>query len=233
MSDAMITAFGDDPATGVKEGFGDNERINWKIYSWNLKSEHIAIPSYDPDFPDYDGKFSAGGSSSLTELSGLSLLKNQVLQLSQNWSGISSYIEPVDTLVESLFEPVVDDMVVLQQQNLVYWPAFDINTIVYWDAHKGYIVKMTDPQYLFLTGWEVSDKSIDLSPGWCDIPVLSSTEVLSDVVFGPLGDDLVVATEIAGSKVYWPAMGIFSLDTLQPGKSYYVFLNNAVTIIFP
>ncbi|MCU0371157.1 MAG: hypothetical protein MUC31_07060 [Bacteroidales bacterium] len=96
--------------------------------------------------------------------------------------------------------------------------------------------------FLFLTvfGFEafsadktLSDKNIDLSPGWCDIPVLSSTEVLSDVVFGPLGDDLVVATEIAGSKVYWPAMGIFSLDTLQPGKSYYVFLNNAVTIIFP
>jgi hypothetical protein len=124
-------------------------------------------------------------------------------------------------------------MIILQQQNYVYWPAFNINTIINWDAHKGYIIKMGSPAWLFITGYEENEKSFTIPAGWNDIPVLSSTGVDSDDVFLPLGSKLVIATEIAGSKVYWPALGIFSLDILYPGKSYYILLNESATLEFP
>ncbi len=109
----------------------------------------------------------------------------------------------------------------------------DGNTIINWDAHKGYIIKMGSPAWLFITGYEENEKSFTIPAGWNDIPVLSNTGVDSDDVFLPLGSKLVIATEIAGSKVYWPALGIFSLDILYPGKSYYILLNESATLEFP
>jgi PKD repeat protein len=231
--DIIIHASGDNITTGEKDGFGDDEPFNWKIFQWNTKTEVIAFAVFDSSYSDYDGKYTEGAISALSALSGFSGLKNHILQLSQDWSGISSYLDPVDPDVVKLFQPVEDHMIILQQQSYIYWPAFNINTIINWDSHKGFVIKMSAPDYLFVTGFELSDKSISIPSGWSDIPVLSDSDVASDDVFLPLGDKLVIVTEIAGSKVYWPSMGIKSLEFLNPGKSYYILVNESVTFEYP
>jgi hypothetical protein len=48
-----------------------------------------------------------------------------------------------------------------------------------------------------------------------------------------LGVNLGIIKEIAGSKVYWPAYGIYTLSQLTPGKAYYVRMAAAGSVTFP
>jgi hypothetical protein len=48
-----------------------------------------------------------------------------------------------------------------------------------------------------------------------------------------LGANLQIIKEIAGSKVYWPAFGIYTLNQLTPGKAYFVRMAAAGSVTFP
>jgi len=147
--------------------------------------------------------------------------------LAAGWSGISSYIAPDDPLVVNIFEPVVDDLVILQDPNNahVYWPGF-ANTIVNWNPHDGYIIKMSDEGTVLLEGSNEPDLTVDLPAGWFVMPVLAQNDVPSADLFTPLLGDLVIVKEIAGSKVWWPLIPIYTLTHVEPGKSYQIKMNN-------
>jgi len=34
-------------------------------------------------------------------------------------------------------------------------------------------------------------------------------------------------------KIYWPEMNVNTLYSLEPGKSYFVFSNSAISFTFP
>jgi PKD repeat protein/uncharacterized protein (DUF2141 family) len=46
--------------------------------------------------------------------------------LPQGWSGISSYIEPQDSNIETLFADIAPEMIILQNDNGMYWPGQNI-----------------------------------------------------------------------------------------------------------
>lgn len=62
-----LIAYGDDPATPEKEGFGDLEDVIWRVYTWDNFSEYYAEADYHWFFID-DGKFHNLGFSRLTDL---------------------------------------------------------------------------------------------------------------------------------------------------------------------
>jgi hypothetical protein len=43
----------------------------------------------------------------------------------------------------------------------------------------------------------------------------------------------VIVTDLIGSQVFWPAMGVYSLEYLQPGKAYKIKILNPFTLTFP
>ncbi len=174
-----------------------------------------------------DGGFvsSWSGSESFTTLS------LHTINIPQGWSGLSSYIIPQISDVTVIFQPVITDLIILESQTGIYWPEENINTIVAWDSHDGYMIKAANPLQLTITGAPEQNLTLQLSVGWNLIPALSECEVDVATLFA--GKDVTIVKEMAGWHLYWPMMGINTLENLLPGKAYYVKMESAEQISFP
>jgi hypothetical protein len=47
------------------------------------------------------------------------------------------------------------------------------------------------------------------------------------------GTGVVMVKEVAGWRLWWPEMGVFTLSQLQSGKAYFVLMNGGAGITFP
>ncbi|MBE0637489.1 MAG: M28 family peptidase [Bacteroidales bacterium] len=157
----------------------------------------------------------------------------QLVQIPGGWSGISSYVLPAQSQLENMMQPILNDLVILQSIDEVYWPAQNINTIGNWDTHAGYKVKVSNDVGLQVTGVLEQSKTINLDQGWNILPVLSDCPVSCADLFANVSSQVVMVKDIAATGVYWPAQSILSLDELIPGKAYYVLSNASVSITFP
>jgi hypothetical protein len=193
---------------------GGNYAVNADIsLSWTLGETVIAT------FVNGDVVLTQGFQQPLYSFQG------QVVILPAGWSGISSWVDPDDALVENIFDPVVGDMVILQNPvGQVYWPAIPINSIVNWNPHHGYIIKMNQASVLLFEGPPEGDLTVDLPNGWWIHPVLAPNNVASNALYGPLGGDLIIVKEVAGARIYWPAQGITTLNFVEPGKGYQILV---------
>jgi len=225
-----LTAYGDDNTTPVKEGFAANEEILWKVYDCSSETAYKAFVTYDPTMPNYNGLFASWG---LSRLLSLVCMQCQTLSIPSGWSGVSLYVTPSDPSVENIFAPIVNDLVLTRNINKIYWPSQSINTIGNWDNQSGYAIKLLAAHDLEICGTPVTPRVITLNPGWHYLPVLSECPANTMDLFGSVLDDIVIVQEIAGSKVFWPAFQIYSLNELQPGKGYAIKVLNQVTLTYP
>lgn len=154
-----------------------------------------------------------------------------ILQIPAGWSGISSYLDPENPEIATLFENVVDDLIILQNHSSIFWPGENINTIYNWVSAKGYKIKMLNEATLIIRGPYVDNPTIQLNAGWNTVPVLCDAPVDVSTLFAT--EDLVIVKEIAGSRIYWPDYGINSLLQMLPGKAYMVFMSAGGEITYP
>lgn len=155
----------------------------------------------------------------------------QVVNLPAGWSGISSFLIPENPAVEQLFNPVVNDLVILQNLEGVYWPSEGINTIGDWNYLNGYSVKMTNSNSLFVQGTLPENRLIEMQSGWSLIPVVSENPV--NATDFDILESLNMIKDVAGTGVYWPVYNINTLQELQPGKSYLVNTGDYETFEYP
>ena len=157
----------------------------------------------------------------------------QTLNIPEGWSGISSCFVPENTDIETMFAPVLDNLVIIHNLTDVYWPGLNINTLGNWDYASGYLIKLNADVNLTIAGSGIPNKTLVLQQGWNLSPVLCAEGMLCSDVLLQMGDDLIIITEPAGTNVFWPEMNIQTLTALQPGKSYYIKTAAATTLIFP
>lgn len=159
----------------------------------------------------------------------ISLVDQQII-ITEGWSGISTYVDPIDPDVETMFQPVIDELIILQDDVAAYWPGENMNTIGNWNTFDGYKIKVAGEVSLTVTGNLLENASIELDQGWNLIPVLSQSAL--DVVSLFDGIDIALVKQVAGTGIYWPQFGINTLEAIQPGKSYFVYANNPATLDF-
>jgi hypothetical protein len=155
----------------------------------------------------------------------------QNLAIPPGWSGISGFVQPTDASLENIFSEVIDDLVILQSETAMYWPGQNINTIGNWSRNEGYKVKAENQIQLGFTGAWNGDNNLPLAQNWNLIPVLSSCQVNVADLFD--GTGVTIVKEVAGWRVYWPAQGINTLGTVDPGKAYYAMMPGAGNVTFP
>ncbi len=157
----------------------------------------------------------------------------QIISLRQGWSGISSYIDPDMSDLETLIAPVYNQFVILVNNGGVFWPDGGLNTLGNWNSYLGYALKMHEQSQIVMMGEMLSPTAVNLDAGWSYLPVLRNCEYPVNDLFDPLSGNFVIAKEVAGSKIFWPEMGINTLGYLLPGAAYFVLLNNPAAIDFP
>jgi hypothetical protein len=164
----------------------------------------------------------------------LTIFNDHQLVIPAGWSSISTYLNPTVTDIETLMAPVVNELILMYDpQNKVYCPQLGINKIGNWKTTDGYFIKLENQAVLNICGSPAEDKTLNLSPGWNVIPVLSESNVTITDVFSPVADKVIILQEIAGTGMWYPAYGITTLETLHSGKAYLVKVTEAVSITFP
>jgi len=150
---------------------------------------------------------------------------SQNILLRQGWSGISTFVQPIYPAIGDIMVPVGDALFFAVNEQGVFSPSLNINTIGDWDTNEGLVIFMNQESTVTIEGYEKVDSNIALSQGWSMLPIFSQCSHSAGQLYEVLNDDLKIVKEIGSYKVYWPEMGIFTLDTLQSGSMYQIYLN--------
>lgn len=153
--------------------------------------------------------------------------------LSQGWSGISSWLVPLQTDLEIMMQPIEDFFVILQNLDGVYHPAATINTLEYWDHNSGYMIKTTSPVMLTVTGHKPENTPMQLTAGWNLIPVRGSCLVEIAGLYAQISSELVIVKDAVGLGIFWPEQSVSTMNALMPGNAYLIKVNENCTIAFP
>ncbi len=155
------------------------------------------------------------------------------IQLEAGWNSISSSLIPLTTGIEEICMPIMGNLICMLDMTGFYYPAMGINTLQNWNYENGYLIKVEQACTLPFNGLPSEDQSLQLDAGWNLIPVLSDCEVPASELFMNILTDFIVVKDAAGTGVYWPAKGINTLSALEPGKAYFVKMQNSNTATFP
>nr|NQU90183.1 choice-of-anchor D domain-containing protein [Bacteroidota bacterium] len=201
-----------------------------KGINFNFDSESMLSGTYYADFGVYSN---APGDPEIIVPVEITILYGaiQTVNIPEGWSGISSYINPVVNNVENMFEPVLSELIILQNESGMYWPAQNVNSLGPWSTQTGYKIKVSEACVLTIPGEMETDRTLAMDEGWNLIPVISECE--TDVEYLFMGTELTIVKEVAGYLVYWPNMGINSLGYLEPGNAYFVMMESEGEIFFP
>lgn len=162
----------------------------------------------------------------------ITIHQQQILEIQNGWSGISSYIQTGAT-VEELMQPIMSNFVIMQNLTGAFWPQGGINTLDAFNNYEGYKIRVTAPSQLVLTGPEITDKTVVFNQGWNIMPVLSECNLYHYDITNQIGNKLVVMKDIGGTGVLWPQMGVYTLAIFQPGFAYMVCVNEYCTATYP
>jgi hypothetical protein len=116
----------------------------------------------------------------------------------------------------------------------VYWPAYGINSIGSWNSHSGYQIYMQTADTMVLQGIVIlpENSPVSLIQGWNMVSYLRSSPMRVDSSLVSIGSTLVLAKNNAGA-IYWPAFGINSIGSMQPGAGYQIYVSQASTLSYP
>ncbi len=157
---------------------------------------------------------------------------SQILNIPAGWSGISSYIDPLNKDIEDMFSPHIPDFIILASMTEFYYPDGGVNTINVWSRGLGYQVKAENEFDLTLTGTKIDPPEVNLAVGWTLLPVLTPCGAATTDVFSEM-TTLNIVKEVAGTNMYWPAYGIKTLLDLEPGKAYWISMNDLDGFTYP
>lgn len=232
LSNTPIMVNGNDTYTPHKDGFYYGEIMHWKIFTWtSTQQEYVAFPNYQTGgYLIGDNKWYSGG---LSIVNGLNAFHTQEIVIPNGWSGISGNMIPRVNNLANNMSPIVDKMVLMQNMTAMYYPGQGINTIGIWNVNHGYKIKVTEDVVLPFYGCPLGNRTQNLSASWNLIPVKSECHVLVSELFDPVINRVTVVKEVAGNNLFWPQMGINTLQVLSPGKSYLVAMNQTASISFP
>ena len=75
-------------------------------------------------------------------------ISSQDINLEEGWGIFSTYINPSDTNLESIFGSIEDIVIIKDSEGNAFWPLFDLNTIGDLESGKGYQIKLLNSTIL-------------------------------------------------------------------------------------
>jgi PKD repeat protein len=224
-----LAAFGNDNSDGSKNGFDLGEVFRWRVVCASTHLEHPAMAIYCSLAPNTTGTYANTGYS---EILILETYCRQEFNFSEGWSGFSIPFNPFVPQANQLFADITDQLIIMQNDQYIYWPEQGINTFPGWQTTIGAQLKVSENTSFTVNGMPGST-SVSLPAGWSFLPVISPCNVSAGEVFAGLENEVHIVKAIASNEIYWPQFGVYTLDVLETGKAYLILMNQAATINFP
>ncbi len=229
-NNVTVQAQGNDIYSNFKDGFYNMETLNWFFYSYQLQENVSANPEFKSGGYLYPyNKFYPGALSIVEQLN--AEYPNNIV-IPQGWSGLSSFTPPGSVVLTSALASITDELIIIQDMTNMWYPAIGVNNIYTWDSQQGYKIKLSEEAVLPMPGCPLDNTTVSLTTTWNIMPVLSVCNVLITDLFSANMDKVIVIKEIAGNRIYWPDMGISTLQILEPCKAYYVAVSQNTSITY-
>ena len=153
----------------------------------------------------------------------------QEIYFNQGWNIASTYIDPENSLIEVLFNPILDDLVIVKDYlGNAYLPEWSFNGIGNAQIGHGYYVKTTVFTSLTFYGDYLTpeENPITISSGWNIIGYLRTTPSSLDEIFESLvASDLIVIIKDYMGAAYLPEFDFNGIGDLNPGQGYQIKTN--------
>ena len=150
----------------------------------------------------------------------------QEIYFNQGWNIASTYIDPENSLIDVLFNPILDDLVIVKDYlGNAYLPEWNFNGVGNAQIGHGYYVKTTVFTSLTFYGAYLTpeENPITISSGWNIIGYLRTTPSALDEIFESLvaSDFIVIIKDYLGAA-YLPEFNFNGIGDLNPGQGYQI-----------
>ena len=202
----------------------------------------FCIPSLENDDPanwsasvDFAAINTAGDTIWATPGAGCSLMPQQ-MQLSQGWNIISFNVQPQQMDLMQILQPIIDEGKLIKVINgngdiIQQMPWGWVNNIGDMTIGEGYMLKMNDMASLMIGGDQISlPITLQFQEGWSIMGYPSQQTIGALELFQSLIDDgkLIKVIDEEGNILQQMPWGwVDNIGTLEPGKGYYMKLNQA------
>lgn len=153
----------------------------------------------------------------------------QEIYFNEGWNIASTYIDPENSLIDVLFNPIIDDLVIVKDYlGNAYLPQWSFNAIGNAQIGQGYYVKTTVSTSLTFYGDYLTpeENPITIASGWNIIGYLRTTPSPLDEIFESLvALDLIVIIKDYLGAAYLPEFNFNGIGDLNPGQGYQIKTN--------
>lgn len=149
----------------------------------------------------------------------------QTILLKKGWNFISTYIQPIDQSIKTLLPNA--EIVKTVHSFWSYDQPEYLNSLQNIQDSEGYLVYNSKTETLSITGTAVSPLSpVLLAPGWnlVGIPVQSTYNISN------LPSEITIIKDLDG--FYKDGSSLNTIQTLEPGKSYFIYADTSCTIFW-
>jgi len=164
--------------------------------------------------------------------------------LVESWNLISSYVNPIDTDIVVVQRPITGTYRLIQSFDLgakSYYPDLqsDFNTLTDMDAEHGYWIRVDSgltPTLRIVGRALPEDHPLSLAAGWNLVSYLPRVTLPITVALQSIvGQYTVVLGFDHGAQSYYPDLdpGFNTLQTMRPGRGYWIRTTAAVTLTYP
>jgi hypothetical protein len=160
------------------------------------------------------------------------VIDTQLVSFVEGWSIFSTYIEPQSFSMDSVFNPIIDEVLIVKDNfGDTFLPFYNIDLEMANGA--GYLSKLSMESDLYITGAQLQPElnPITLEQGWNLIAYLREQPADCILVFEEIVDDIIIVKDGLGN-VYFPDWGFTNIDQMSPGLGYQVKTHNASSLLY-
>ena len=154
----------------------------------------------------------------------------QRIELAEGKNLISLAVQPTDARMETLFAPVLDDILAVWSEDERRFAPGHADDLAEWDWRKSYVVYARRAVAVDVAGAAIeSDAEIALKTGLNSVPYTNTYPMSVEDAFAPVADALVYVEDAAGRR-YPAEAGREPLRQLEPGQGYKLYLDAPATL---
>ncbi len=156
------------------------------------------------------------------------------ISLSFGWNTISSNILPNAPNMEDVFAEIEDLVIVKNADGQIYEPAQNVNQIGDWNIAHGYMVYVTAPATLQITGTAVNptETEINLVSGWNLVAYFRNSPLAISTALEGISSSVILVKNNLG-QLYYPFYGLNTLGNMQQGQGYWLYMNSNAVLVYP
>lgn len=156
----------------------------------------------------------------------------QIIAVDQGWTGFSTCMVPAGPDLETVFGEHFDQVEFLTTTDSYFQPGNENNTLTRLLPSSGFMIKSAEAFTFDISGYPGNYTRLSLHEGWnlVSIPLENPVEI-AHLQTDPQQMILAIK-EACGIKAWWPEKGVYEIQQLEPGKSYFIKLSGDAVLIF-